>query len=296
MESKYKELLDEIKEFYDYVLNETIELMNIYNCKSTLEIYCLFNMVNSNLIKEDEYFKLLYSKEMVYSKELEEENIRGIQTILNGGVCRHRAAMLSDIYRKMNIDSVVLYGLSETLLKFNYTGSLNKQVADKLYVNDILKKLSEGAKITDFKKTLKKRKISYRVSDVHDDYYINNHIRKRPNHAIVMAGCDKRYYLDPMNDLTYYKDSEDNYTLKNNVGFYFFNNALINRLRLATKDETYLRLLKKSCSCEEDNLKDIKRIKEIYLYLKQYRNDIDEFVKKHNESFESIRNKCLILK
>ena len=294
----YTDLLLEIKEFYNHILDETIELMNLYGCKTPLEIYCLFNLINSFYVKNDEIFNILYMKDkQVYSKELENDEIKGVQVLLNGGVCRHRSAMLNEIYKRMGIDSVVLVGRLETLLNFHYGNSLNKQIADRVYVASMLRKISEGARIEEFKKHLKKRKISYHMQDVHDDYFYN-HI-KMPNHAIVMAGDDKRYYLDPMNNVTYYKDDRDIGTLRNRSGLYFFSHPQINKLswgcwlgKNQELVELYDSILQLPGAIESET---IQNIKEIYSYLKQFQNGIEDFAKSKSDTIEETRKKCLSL-
>ena len=297
-ENSYTDLLLEIKEFYNHIVDETIELMNLYGCRTPLEIYCLFNLINSFYVKDDEIFNLLYMKDKpVYSKELENDEIRGVQVLLNGGVCRHRSAMLNDIYKRMGIDSVILAGSSETLLNFHYGNSLNKQIADRVYVENMLRKISEGARIEEFKNDLKKRKISYHIQDVHDDYFDKH--KKRPNHAIVMVGDNKRYYLDPMNNVTYYKDDRDVVTLRNRSGLYFFSSPHINRFfwgcwlgKNHELVETYDRILQLPSAIESETLQ---CIKEIYLYLKQFKDGIEEFAKSKSNSIEEARKKCLTL-
>ena len=56
-------LLLEIKAFYNQIVDETVELMNLYGCKKPLEIYCLFNLINNYYVNEDELFNLLYMKD-----------------------------------------------------------------------------------------------------------------------------------------------------------------------------------------------------------------------------------------
>ena len=289
------DLIAEVEILYNKLLDETIELMKQYNCNTPLEIYCLFNLISNYYVDSDEIFDELYLNKRFYSYFTENSKIQGVQTILNGGVCRHKSAMLKDIYRKMNINSVVLQGYSETLLNFSYTRSLNKQLADRKFVNDMLIKISKGAKITDFKKNLKERKIFYQMKNVHDDYYLNN--KRLPNHAIVLAGNDMRYYLDPMNEVTYFQDEKDIITLKNSIGLYFFSLDKINHLLWKNSSdynyelESYNKIMKNSCSKEKDNNKEIK---EIYSYLKKYQSAIEKFVKDKEESINDIRQKCLM--
>lgn len=292
------DLFLEIKEFYNHVLDETIELMNLYGCKTPLEIYCLFNLINSFYVKDDEVFNILYMKDKhVYSEELENDEIKGVQVLLNGGVCRHRSAMLNEIYKRMGINSVVLVGRSETLLNFHYGNSLNKQIADRAYVESMIRKISEGARIEEFKNHLKKRKISYHMQDVHDDYFYN-HI-KMPNHAIVMAGDDKRYYLDPMNNVSYYKDDRDIVTLRNRSGLYFFSSPQINKFFWGCWSgenqelvELYDSILQLPGAIESETTQ---KIKEIYSYLKQFQKEIEDFAKSKSDTIEETRKKCLSL-
>ena len=138
-----EELLLEIKELYNHILDEIIQLNNYYGYKTPLEIFCLFNKLNDVFCDYGELFNQLYIKGFEnICCELETNDTRGIQVLLDGGVCRHRATMLCDIYRKMKIDSVVLSGYVETLLSFHYGNSQNKQIADRIYVTNILKKIS----------------------------------------------------------------------------------------------------------------------------------------------------------
>ena len=290
------DLLLEVKDFYNNIVDDTVELMNLYNCKTPIEVYCLFNMINNYYVKEDEIFKLLYMKDSpIYSKKLEENEIMGIQTLLNGGVCRHRSAMLNDIYRKMGLDSIFLLGRLETHLEFYYGNSKNKQIADRAYVQKVLKRITEGAKIDDFKSNLRKRKISYHFPEVHDDYFYKN--MKWPNHAIVMVGEDKRYYLDPTINITYYKDDRDVSTLRNRSGYYFFSYRNLDTLHYwEDKNQELVKIVDRILQLPGANESETTRnIKEIYSYLRQFKNGIEEFVRSKSSSIEEIRTKCLTL-
>lgn len=291
-----EELLLEIKELYNHILDEIIQLNNYYGYKTPLEIFCLFNKLNDVFCDYGELFNQLYIKGFEnICCELETNDTRGIQVLLDGGVCRHRATMLCDIYRKMNIDSVVLSGYVETLLSFHYGNSQNKQIADRIYVTNILKKISDGAKLTNFKSQLKKRKISYQLRDVHDDYFLSK--PKFSNHAIVMVGDDKRNYLDPMNNTTFYKNDNDIITLRNNLGQYFFFVFKVHKFFFnfdnENFDEIYGRILDKPGANEFDT---DRKLKEIYSYLNNNKKGLEEFTKSNEECIEHIKGKCLSLR
>lgn len=295
----YKNLLYEITTFYDHILDETIQLMNLYSCKTPLEVYCLFNMINDFYIRNDEIFRILHGvKEGISNfEELESSDIKGVQVLLNGGVCRHRSAMLCDIYKRMGFDSAVLVGRTEVLAKISYGNSQNKQISDRMYVDNMLRKISDGASIEEFKSHLKRRKISYHVQDVHDDSA--EKYRKKHNHAIVMVGDDKSYYLDPMNNVVYNKDENDVITLRNRSGLYFFSYPKISKFFMRYGSsmgqesiDMYDRLLQLPVANYSETLKNVL---EIYSYLRQFKNGIEEFAKSKKESIEDIRGKSLSL-
>ena len=253
------ELLIEIKKLYDNVMDETIDLIKQYNCKTPLEIYCLFNMINNSYTKGKELFNILYENGTIptYSRELETRDIKGIQTVLNSGVYRHRTSMLNDIYKRLEYESVMLYGYAENLLK--------------------------------------NEEISSNIEKINDDYYTKS--KKFPNHVVVMVGNDKKYYLDPIKDVTYYKNDEDKITLRNNLGLYFFSDIKVNKFfwghfkGINNELEIYNKIMEKPCSNELEN---IEEIKEIYSHLKQYKFNIEKFVRNTEKSISNIKEKSLI--
>ena len=128
--------------------------------------------------------------------------------------------------------------------------------------------------------------------------YFDKH-KKMPNHAIVMVGDDKRYYLDPMNNVTYYKDDRDVVTLRNRLGLYFFSSPQINKFfwgcwlgQNQELAELYDSILRLPGAIESET---IQNIKEIYSYLKQFQKGIEEFAKSKSDSIEETRKKCLTL-
>ena len=295
--NEYEELILELQDFYNRIVDETIEVMNTYNCKTPLEIFCLFNVINSYYVDSMELWQITHEKKHspIYLDDLDCGKIRGLQSVFNGGVCRHRVAMLNDIYTKMGIDSVQVNGYLEMLLNFYYGNSQKKQFADQIFVSKMLDMISRGSKLSDFKGQLKKRKISYQMQDIHDDY---SKYYRLPNHVIIMAGNDLRYYLDPMNDVTYYKDDQDNHTIKSSKGLYFFFNMEMNRLLwfCDKKDNgldieyTYNRILDRKGASEVDSTN---KMKEIYSYLNNYKKGIEEFVNSHHEDIQLMRSKGL---
>jgi len=289
----YQDLLLEIKDFYNYMVDETIEFMISHDCISPLEIYCLFNMLNNYYIKFDELVSLQYLK-LIYSIKIENDDIRGVQVLLNSGVCRHRSAMLNDIYHNMGFDSVQMCGVSKTLLHFHYGNTPIKQLDDMKFVNNMLSRISNCTKIERFKSQLKERKITYNVQDVHDEYFIK-HIAK-PNHTIVMVGDDKRYYLDPTKDTVYFKDDIDSITYKNHAGDYFFSTLAMNTFYWTCWNknqgvlDTYNRLIELPIANDLDT---IKNIRNIYFYLREYEKDMENFTRSKSDSIEEVRKKCL---
>ena len=292
----YTEELQEIEEFYDSYINKVVELMNYYRCKTPLEVFSLFNLLCDYYIDDESINKTYLVDEPITPDWMEERPFLGIQVLFNGGVCRHKSAMLCDIYKKMNIDSIMLLGYSEDFLKFTF-GREEKLMYDKLYISKVLRKISEGAKITDFKRQFDKRKITYEIKDVHDEYFTLN--QKKVNHVIVMTADDKRYYLDPTRDTMYYKKEEDHITLKNNIGNYFFVCITMYPFTygpyINTQEyyDTYRKLLTKECGNEiEDN----RLYNELLNYYFRHHLELRKFVQDTEEDIIKIKEKSLKIK
>ena len=287
-----------ISGYYSTILVDTVKFMKQHGCKSPLEIYCLFNVINDFYTRSDDVAFLLEHKSMDYSFEVQTMETRGLVTVLDGGVCRHRAAMLNDIYRCMDFDSVTLSGYSINLLRFIYgKKSRRKGLTDLIYTDGVMKKLYNGAKIEDFKKSLNSRGISYKMPDVHDEYWFCN--RKMFNHACVMVGGDNRYYLDPMKRTTYYKGEGDEVTLRNRNGLYFFSELGGNKFYWGVPlgknldyVDTYNRIMQLPGADEDDtNI----RIKEINTRLEEYKEEARDFASKNQQLVEDIKDMCYCL-
>ncbi len=298
MEKAEKEqLLIEIKEFYNRVISETVELTRTYNCKTPLEIYCLFNLINKNYIKKNAVLSM--QNDPFFTPDLEKEDIMGLYVLLNGGLCRHRSAMLNDIYHKMGIDSVTIYGYLENLITFYYGNSKDKWEKDRSYIEKLLEKRSKGLVTSDkFENLLEKRNISYEIKYINDDYFKKQ--KKMLNHVIVMAGEDKKYYLDPMNNITFHKNSyEEMETLRSCIGECFYPSISLSAFIWGCwlgfgqeKLDTYNKIIQLPNDIESETLENIK---DIHSHLKQYSSDIKEFAKSHSKSIEGIKKKSLTL-
>lgn len=210
----------ELKDFYDTFLLNLIDFTTNYGYTSILEIFSIVNLISELYDDKIQIYKTLTNKSTLTYPSLEKLDISGIQTLLGSGVCRHKSAFLSDLYNRIGKESLVLIGRNENLLNFYYGNSQNKCLYDMIFISKILNKISQGAKIEDFEKQLEKRKISYQLKNIHDDYY--SKIKHTPNHAIVLVGDENRYYLDPMHTSVLFRDDCNEKILKNRRGQYFF--------------------------------------------------------------------------
>ena len=109
-----KEILESLQKDYDELLNRTIELIDLYHYEDPIEVYCLLNRINSFYINQEEQHQMIQEEKRIYTNELEKRELKGIQFFLNGGLCRHRSSILNDIYQKMDISSIPLFGYIET--------------------------------------------------------------------------------------------------------------------------------------------------------------------------------------
>lgn len=291
-----QDLILELKDFYDVFLVDFIDLAMTYGYTSPLDVFNIINLVSESFDDKFEISKNIALSSSSYPS-LEKRDILGVQTLLGSGVCRHKAALLSDLYNRNGKESLVLIGKSEMLLNFYYGNSINKQLHDRLFVSNILDKISQGAKIEDFKRQLKKRKISYQIKNVHDDYYLR--ISQNPNHAIVLVGDEKKYYLDPMNKSILFKDECDEITLKNSGGEYFFfdiKQHIVYSALLSLLDKDFIKKYKRIIELESSTEKDSK--KEFIRTKTTINNDshVAEFIKSYQPQIQNIKEKSLILK
>ena len=90
---------------YDDLLEEIIFLADCYDINNALEISCFYNVLLHNVMAPK--MEVLDPSSYIFDPS----DIMGINTVLNGGVCRHHVSMLNDIYHKYQIDSMILVGI-----------------------------------------------------------------------------------------------------------------------------------------------------------------------------------------
>ena len=212
------DIILELKDFYDKFLIELVDLAKYYGYKSALEIFGIVNLISDIFDENQREICRNISIMMLGYPDSEKRDILGVQTLLGCGVCRHKSALLSDLYNKMGKESLILGGRSDNILNFYYGNSVN----DKLFVSEILEKISRGATIEDFEEQLKSRSISYQIKKVDDGYYFR--VSPENAHAIVLVGDNKRYYIDPMNRSFLFSINGNENALKNSEGEAFFFN------------------------------------------------------------------------
>ncbi len=205
----------------------------------------------------------------------------GIQTILYGGICRHQSAMLCDIYTKSKLDSVLLLGYLETIDDDN---NLKKDRLQEI-VQETLKDRIEGLNDETKQMFLEIIVEEYRKS-----------IGRLPNHAIAMVGKDKKYYLDPANKCSFYRNNDNE--LNNSLEYTFFVNTKAYKvcyedIAYQNYNEIYNRILEKNDSTEsEDNA----RMKEIYSYLNGNMQGMASFLISKDNLINNMKVKALTLR
>lgn len=207
LENYTKEMVT-IKSAYGEVLDNYANLMNKFDLNNPIQISTMHaNMVEDGYLSVNNKFK--FDRKNVYDYN----GINGANIINGHGVCRHYAALLSDLLNRMNIDAFNLtvcfpdYGLSIELLK-NQVGQTREEIYANIrkyfinpdYANQIMEaldKLMEDNK-KEFKVTLFNQK--------------EKNIIKRilGNHAICFAVQNGYgYYLDPTMKRIYTMKSDD---------------------------------------------------------------------------------------
>jgi len=105
-----KEALNEIikiKNIYNKIISNYIELNNNLNLTNIIEIYLLYTiLVHKGYLSKKHKFTIGTKK--TESDLIKCNLIKGADVINGLGVCRHLSAMLKDIYDKMNINNEII--------------------------------------------------------------------------------------------------------------------------------------------------------------------------------------------
>lgn len=283
------QIYEELKILYNYLLDEIVKLINLYHLTKPLEISCLYYY-----LLQHNYFKNgINENKKIGSSVLESYDIRGVNTIGNNGVCRHKSSMLNDIFNKLNIDSMILSGFITNNLKI--TSCNSRKYNDMVIAKSLNDNLLKGGSSNGIFKIIREKNFSYIIGSMQDKDYRTF----KANHAIVLAGIDKKIFFDPQN-LTYYElvDGEK-ITLRNKTGTYFF--ILSPEIKGAryffyNDDENLLNLYnnfsKKECLEEKTTLKEVENNMS---FIKSNKKYLGQFEKENQECMNEIREKCKLL-
>lgn len=179
--SDYKEL----EKLYDEVIANTGDLISELDFKDPISVFAFYiHMYRSGYLS--------YNKDFKYSTNMKDFScLNGLDVIRGRGVCRSVASMLSDIYRKINMESqcMIVKTDGDTIHQLEHLSEIN------------VEKTEDSQKFVKFVSTLTK--------------YI-----PIPNHMITYVSANgKNYILDPMNDGMMYNDNKNKLILANNQDY-----------------------------------------------------------------------------
>ena len=276
------DLMMELKESYDSILDGIIELTTYYNYETALEIFYLFNCLCS-FFSDDDKFKEYKSR--FSCRELENRDTMGIQTLLYGGICRHKSAMLCDIYDKSRMDSIMLLGSLRSSSEEDKNDPKSDRLAEIVYEHykDQISNLSCNDKTRQ----------SY-IQMIIDEY--RKMLGSAPNHAIVMVGDDKKHYFDPANSTVFYSSNGNDNRLINNLGKIFVPNLKAYQFVFKENGQDYTRIYR-NISQKKDSIEtedDIK-MQELYFQLMSDVRGIAEFIVSKEQTINTMKEKVLTL-
>lgn len=272
-----------LKKIYNQLLNEFISLSKVLKYQEALEIFYLFDyLLKRNYIGDKDY------KINDNAYILEKNDILGVNTF-SGGVCRHKSSMLNDIYHKNNINSTVLLG-SYHCNKFDRfddvfkDSNIKKQVGEIEYNNKKYYVLEESG-------------FYFTYECFHDDDFYEKNISKL-NHAIVLAGNDRKILVDPELDNYYYFENDDRITAKTKYGKYFFIwEPKYDLPDFPMYDTSFQKIYEEIMKYESIPYKEVHKLAlEIFEYLDNNKKILKEFINDNKDSIEQVKNACLCLR
>lgn len=278
-----KEICLSIKEIYVKLLDEFILLSNTFNYRSALEISCLFEYLLKN-----EYIGIKDYNTGDNACVLEDIEILGANTFA-GGVCRHKSSMLNDIYHKSGINSMVLVGcfLKNKLDKF-----------EDIFKDNSIKKETGEVEYNGIRYYILNYYGSYFTYPCfHDEDYYEKELGF-PNHAIVLAGNERKILTDPALYQYYYLEKNDKIAAKSRTGRYFFiwepkHESLDFTFYSSSLQKVFDEIMKKE-SIPDDEIFNVS--KDIEKYLDNSKTILEEFINDNHNSIDLIKEKCLYLR
>ena len=204
----------ELRKIYDEFIKKYNELNKMFNLKDPYELQVLYSYLYKNgyLSKDKEF-------EFKNRKQKDIPNIYGAEIINGKGVCRHIAAMFSDILNDYGILSSEL----AVHIYFYYVDAVESKDGD-MSKEDLEKWAHENIVDEDNLKVflwdIKKYEGNGYIATIDDYSRIHLLSRLIGNHAISYANYDgKSYFLDPTQDNFYRRSDKDGslYNLFNKV-------------------------------------------------------------------------------
>ena len=287
-------LYDEIVKEYRNLINRIVELIAFYGYKDPIEVSCLF----SHILAKNSIYTFENSEENMQKNSpdiLETPEIIGAATLI-GGKCRNKSAMLVDILHKMDIEALFIAGyITNYLLLGNFIPLYGIDIALVAHIQEMLQ---SGKSANGIYSEIRKLKLPYRIISAGDADYLSNPIKK--NHTIVLAGTDKKIFIDQEQNAFYFPVPREKITLRNYTGTYVFITPpqfgkVINKYyygdRSRVKAYQHISALLPSSESETIKLKNATNN-----HLQNNSAPIETFIEDNKHIISDIGHKCLTLK
>lgn len=287
-------LYEEIVKEYRNLINRIVELIDFYGYKDPIEVSCLFR----HILAENSIYTFENIEENTQKNSpdiLETPEIIGAVTLI-GGKCRNKSAMLVDILHKMDIEAIALAGyITNYLLLGNIIPLYGIDIA---IIARIKEMLQGGKSANGIYPIIREKNLPHRIISAGDADYLSNPIK--PNHTIVLAGTDKKTFIDQEQNAFYYPVPREKITLRNYTGTYVFITPpqfgkVINKYYHGDKSrvKTYQQI---SALLPSSELETIKLKNATNNYLQNNSAPIETFIEDNKHIISDIGHKCLTLK
>lgn len=275
----YTKDIREIKELYDELINDFSFLIEDFEFENPVEIFALYNyMLHKGYLSKTRYYEHEHpSYGDIFS-------LYGANVVTGGGLCRHDAAFLTDVYNKTGINSqiltVYLNDIEAQICEFRKFVSVLE--IELKTTTDLNRKIEIEELLKIYKSKLKTMKNKFEPLK-----------KMNGNHVITLSEYDgKSYFFDATNEVMYKKyDMDSSYIISNKTG----------RVKIAKggyfgqkldKEETNRKLILP----ETDIFDDKKLFNNTTKLCKENRDVLDSFKNQHISLYNEIDNKLSNIK
>lgn len=174
-----KQLMD-LENIYDVILDNYVNLNNLFGFSSPIEVYSFFQyLIQNGYLSLNKVFKAKDGKVFDFFIN---NHLSGLNIFNGAGVCRHTSRLLSDVFNRLGFEGDMVYCFSYTNFDDKIKKIVNKYI-DSVYINGVM------------------QTFTFKPFDI------------VINHVITKCEADYNYYFDPTNKTILVPKNKNNQVL-----------------------------------------------------------------------------------